>query len=123
MKIIAVLAMSVVWIMILPAVSFLHARNKVCAGAQTLQDSRPKKASFANPALELEIKHETGVTAIAFSPDNTILAVGADDYTIRLWDARTGQLWRRLNEPDRGARAPGVHPDGQRVYSLAFSPD
>lgn len=123
MKIIAVLAMSVVWIMILPAVGFLHARNKVCTGAQILQDSRPEKASFANPALELEIKHETGVTAIAFSPDNMILAVGADDYTIRLWDARTGHLWRRLNEPDRGTRAPGVHPDGQRVYSLAFSPD
>ena len=67
MKIIAVLAMSVVWIMILPAVSFLRARNKECAGAQILQDSRPKKAIFANPALELEIKHETGVTAIAFS--------------------------------------------------------
>ena len=123
MKIIAVLAMSVVGIMILPAVSFLHASSKEWAGGQIQQDAKPKKASFANPELEWEIKHETGVTAIAFSPDNTILAVGADDYTIQLWDARTGQLWRRLNEPDRGARAPGVHPNGQRVYSLAFSPD
>src|SRR5262245_63913709 len=123
MKIIAVLAMSVVGIMILPAVSFLHASSKEWAGGQIQQDARPKKASFANPELEWEIKHETGVTAIAFSPNNKILAVGADDYTIQLLDARTGQVWRRLNEPDRGARAPGVHPDGQRVYSLAFSPD
>jgi WD40 repeat protein len=123
MKIIAVLMMSVVGIMILPAVSFIDAGNKECAGAQIPQDSQPKKPSFADPALELEIKHETGVTAIAYSPDNKILAVGADDYTIQLLDAGTGQVWRRLDEPDRGARAPGVHLDGQRVYSLAFSPD
>jgi len=77
MKKIAVLAISVVGIMILPAVSFLHASSKEWAGGQILQDTQPKKASLANPALELEIKHETGVTAIAFSPDNKILAVGA----------------------------------------------
>src|SRR5262245_10202445 len=123
MKKITVLALSVVGIMILPAVSFLHASSKEWAGGQIQQNAQPKKASLANPELEWEIKHETGVTAIAFSPDNKILAIGADDYTIQLWDARTGQLWRRLNEPDRGARAPGVYPDGQRVYSLAFSPD
>src|SRR5262245_41794994 len=123
MKIIAVVAISVFGVMILPALSILHARDGEWTGGGIRQDALPKKASFANPILELEIKHETGVTAIAFSPDNKILAVGADDYTIQLWGARTGQLWRRLNEPDRGARAPGVHPDGQRVYSLAFSPD
>src|SRR5262245_21502964 len=123
MKKITVLALSVVGIMILPAVSFLHASSKEWAGGQIQQNAQPKKASLANPELEWEIKHETGVTAIAFSPDNKILAIGADDDTIQLWDARTGQLWRRLNEPDRGARAPGVYPDGQRVYSLAFSPD
>ena len=60
MKIIAVLVMSVVWIMILPAVSFLHASGKEWAGGQIRQDARPKKASFANPELEWEIKHETG---------------------------------------------------------------
>jgi hypothetical protein len=74
MKIIAVLAMSVVGIMILPAVSFLHANSKEWAGGQIQQDARPKKASFANPELELEIKHETGVTAIAFSPDKEMRA-------------------------------------------------
>ena len=73
--------------------------------------------------LELEIKHESGVTAIAFSPESKILAIGADDYTIQLCDARTGQIELRLNEPDRSLRPPGVYPDGQRVYSLAFSPD
>src|SRR5215813_2808276 len=123
MKKIAVLAMSVVVIMILPAVSHLHARNRESAGGQIQQDFQLRKASLADPALEFEIKHETGVTAIAFSPDNKILAVAADDYTVQLWDARTGQAERRLNEPDGSMRVPGVSPDSQRVYSLAFSPD
>jgi len=123
MKIIAVLVISVFGVIILPAVSFLHARNGKWAGGGIWQDAQSKKASFDNPVLELEIKHESGVTAIAFSPDSKILAIGADDYTVQLWDARTGQVERRLNEPDRGLRAPGVYPDGQRVYSLAFSPD
>src|SRR5262249_37569906 len=123
MKMIAVLAMSVVGRIIFPAASFLHARNREWAGGQFRQDAQPKKASFTNPVLELEIKYESGVTAIAFSPDSKILAIGADDYTIQLCDARTGQIERRLNELDGSVRAPGVFPDGQRVYSLAFSPD
>ncbi len=122
MKIIAVLAMSVVGGIILPAASFLQARNGEWAGGRIRQDARLKKASFDNPLLELEIKHELGVTAIAFSPDSKILAIGADDYTIQLCDARTG-VERRLNEPDHSVQAPGVFPDGQKVYSLAFSPD
>jgi len=101
MKMIAVLAMSVVGGIIFPAASFLHARNREWAGGQFRQDAQPKKASFTNPVLELEIKYESGVTTIAFSPDSKILAIGADDYTIQLCDARTGQVERRLNEPDR----------------------
>jgi WD40 repeat protein len=91
MKMIAVLAMSVVGVIIFPAASFLHARNREWAGSQFRQDAQPKKASFTNPVLELEIKYESGVTAIAFSPDSKILAIGADDYTTQLCDTRTGQ--------------------------------
>src|SRR5262249_45522263 len=123
MKMIALLIGSVIGSTMMPAVNFIHARNIELVGARFRHDAQPKKASYADPTFELEIKHERGVTAIAFSPDNRILATGADDYTIQLWDARTGQAERRLNEPDRGARPRGVYPDGQRVYSLAFSPD
>src|SRR5262249_39364025 len=123
MKIIALLIVSVIGTTIMPAVNIIHARNIGFVGARIRQDVQPKKASFADPLLELEIKNEMGVTAIAFSPDNRILATGADDYTIQLWNAQTGQSERRLNEPDRGVRPPGVYPDGQRVYSLSFSSD
>ena len=52
-----------------------------------------------------------GVPAVAFSPDNELLASGSRDKTIRLWDPHTGQ---------HKATFTG-HQDA--VYSVAFSPD
>jgi WD40 repeat protein len=121
MKRFAFLAAALVGIACLPASSFIHAKKSVLAGARQ-QSAQPKKASVDNPLLELEIKHEFGVTAIAYSPDRKLLAVGADDYTVQLWDAQTGKVVRRLNEPGQ-VRPSRFSLDGQRVYSLAFSPD
>ena len=42
MKMIAVQAMSVVGVIIFPAASFLHARNREWAGGQFRQDAQPK---------------------------------------------------------------------------------
>jgi WD40 repeat protein len=120
MKLFALLMASVLGTTTLPVVNHLHTWSVDLAGSRIRQDARLKKASFADPVLELEINHERGVTAIAFSPDNKLLATGADDFTIQLWDARTGQAEKRLSETDRDARSPGVYPDGQKVYSLAF---
>ena len=52
-----------------------------------------------------------GVPAVAFSPNNKLLASGRCDKTIRLWDPQTGQ---------HKATFAG-HQDA--VYSVAFSPD
>jgi WD40 repeat protein len=67
-------------------------------------------------ARVLDFQHGMGKrylceSAVAFSPDGTTLASGADDNSIRLWDWTTGSLLRRLQVPDR------------RISYLAFSPD
>lgn len=56
--------------------------------------------------------HLAGISALAWSPDSTVLASGADDKLIRLWDASTGACLPC--SPLRGHH--------NYVYSLAFSP-
>ncbi len=52
------------------------------------------------------------VFAIAFSPDGKLLASGANDNTVRLWNVATGRFKRMLHTPPPG----GGH-------ALCFSPD
>ena len=55
--------------------------------------------------------HEGSVRAVAYSPDNQYIASGSNDNTIKIWNAKTGQLVRTLPVSD------------QRIYTVAFSPD
>ena len=55
--------------------------------------------------------HRSLVTAVAYSPDGTLVASASFDHDIRLWNAATGEHTGTL----RG------HTD--RVRALAFSPD
>ena len=56
--------------------------------------------------------HNGGVTSVAFSPDEKIIASGSYDKTVRLWDASSGA---HVGEPLEG------HSD--YVTSVGFSPD
>lgn len=51
---------------------------------------------------------DTGITSIAISPDGVLLAAGALDYIVRIWDLTTGRLLENI----RG--------HAESVYSLAF---
>ncbi len=61
--------------------------------------------------LNLLIGHTDGVSSVAFTPDNKLLASGSKDNSIRVWDPHTGQ--HKLTFTG--------HQD--EVYSVAFSPD
>ncbi|RDB17342.1 Vegetative incompatibility protein HET-E-1 [Hypsizygus marmoreus] len=56
--------------------------------------------------------HSESVESVAFSPDGKYIVSGSEDKTIRIWDAKTGNL---VLEPLKG--------HSYSVASVAFSPD
>lgn len=55
--------------------------------------------------------HQGEVRAVAFSPDDALLASGADDNTVRVWNAQTGEQLAAM----AGHAA--------KIYTVTFSPD
>ncbi len=55
--------------------------------------------------------HTAPVTSVAFTPDGTRAATGAQDNAVKLWDAKTGKEILHLKQ------------HSQEVSSVAFSPD
>lgn len=61
-----------------------------------------------------------GVSAVAFSPDGTLLATGDDNGAIRLWNVSTGKLVSAKNAPSAisGIGAIAFAPDGGSVVTV-----
>jgi RNA polymerase sigma factor (sigma-70 family) len=83
------------------------------AGKERVQPA-DKGAPAKTPAL-LQVRmtfegHGTGIYALAFSPDDKLLASGSDDGSIKIWNTTTGKEVKTL----------AAH---QEVVSLVFSPD
>jgi WD40 repeat protein/serine/threonine protein kinase/tetratricopeptide (TPR) repeat protein len=62
-------------------------------------------------ALGPPLRHLNWVSAMAFTPDSSVLVTGGYDWAVYFWDARTGQ------------RLGSALPQGGIVVSLAVSPD
>jgi WD40 repeat protein len=58
-----------------------------------------------------------GIHAVAFSPDGKTLACASADGTVKLWDAQTGALRRRVNH--NGNVAVAFSPDGATIASAS----
>ena len=68
------------------------------------------------PRVKL-VGHEGEVRAVAFSPDDRLLASGGDDRTIRVWDVATGRLLATMTGHSQKIFTVTFSPDGSRIVS------
>lgn len=83
-----------------------------------------RTADRQKPELVVSAGHGASVSALAFSPDERVLASGDGDGVIKLWNGRDGSALRTLSEPgfltrdDRGINALAFSPDGKVLASV-----
>ncbi|MCS6936254.1 MAG: WD40 repeat domain-containing protein [Candidatus Bipolaricaulota bacterium] len=64
--------------------------------------------------------HTSVVTSVAFSPDGKLLASGAQDNTVKLWEVASGQEVRTLSGHTSYVRSVAFSPDGRLLASGAL---
>jgi WD40 repeat protein len=70
----------------------------------------------------LRLRHRQQITAVAYSPDGSLLASSGWDEVIHLWDANTGESVRELTDPRRDSNlAIAFSPDGTKLASTSGS--
>jgi WD40 repeat protein/uncharacterized caspase-like protein len=69
------------------------------------------------PSLILPIGHTATINTLLFSPDRKRIITGAEDYTVKIWDASTGQLLANLAQPNDSINFPEISPDGTRIVT------
>ncbi|HPF38990.1 MAG TPA: protein kinase [Phycisphaerae bacterium] len=68
------------------------------------------------PRVQL-VGHEGEVRAVAFSPDDRLLASGGDDRTLRVWEVATGRLLATMTGHSQKIFTVTFTPDGSRIVS------
>ena len=61
--------------------------------------------------------HNDDITAIAFSPDGSLLASGSGDTNIKLWNVKKGSFIETLRGNTSGVLALDFNDDGSRLVS------
>src|SRR5205823_4804498 len=91
----------------------------VAASAQRIPlspENAPPKVTKAVEPIRTLFGHTRWITALAFSPDDKMLA-SAGDKTIRIWDVATGQQKKVLTGHAKWTKALTISADGRKLAS------
>src|SRR5437879_794342 len=78
-------------------------------------DPLPAEARFR--LVTIRLRHDTGATKVAFSPDGKVLASAGFDATVRLWRLADGKELHRLEGHPFDVRCVAFAPDGRLLAS------
>lgn len=86
--------------------------------------SPPQMRDTAAGRVIAELEEHTGeVTAVAYSADGTILALGSNNGTVRLWEVETGRLRAILSGGMGAVTDVKFSPNGARAVTLSTAQD
>jgi WD40 repeat protein len=63
--------------------------------------------------------HNSPIHSLQFSPDDSCLATGSNDRTVKLWEVRTGELITEMTEHANIVFGIAFHPKGDRLASAS----
>lgn len=69
--------------------------------------------------VQTRAAHQSWTRGITFSPDSTRLASGSHDFTVKIWDLRTGQCLHTLQHDNLTGRV-AWSPDSHQLASVCF---
>ncbi|NOS89288.1 MAG: TIR domain-containing protein, partial [Methylococcaceae bacterium] len=85
---------------------------------KNIRPVKPAEASQPLAVLEHKLKgHNACVYSVAISPDGTWLASGSDDYTVKIWDIKTGACLATLEGHTDNVYSLAITPDGKTLFS------
>nr|MDO8083625.1 hypothetical protein [Candidatus Sigynarchaeum springense] len=99
---------------------FLDVLEETDAREMFLPLQSPGIEQHVSKELLRRLPHPGRVNTVAFSPNGDILASGSQDYTTRLWEARSGNLLGMLKGHEAQVSSIAFSPDGSKVVTCSY---